>query len=250
MRSIPNSWASRTRPEPRQHALPLAHKKAPASVSYSSRSISRALLATGALALATATLMSACAPLVVGGAAVGSVLMVSDRRTSGAQVEDQSIENKAADRVKQVIGDRGHVNITSFNRVALLTGEVPSESDRAAVETAIAGIENLKHVINELVVAPNSTLSQRSNDALITSKVKASLVDARDVFASAYKVVTERGVVFLMGRVTEREATRGAEIARGVSGVVKVVKVFEIISEDELARYAAKPAPAASEPQR
>ncbi|RZU00831.1 BON domain-containing protein [Rivibacter subsaxonicus] len=191
--------------------------------------------------------LSACAPILVGGAAVGSVLMVSDRRTSGTVVEDQGIENKANTRIQQTIGDRGHVNVTSYNRVLLLTGEVPSESDRAAVEAAMAGIENLRNVINELVVAPNSSMTQRSNDSLITSKVKASFVDARDIFANAYKVVTERGVVYLMGRVTEREAARAVEIARGVSGVVKVIRVFEIISEDELAQYAVKPvAPAAS----
>ncbi len=209
-----------------------------------------ALLKTGALALAAAALMSACAPLIVGGAAVGGALMASDRRTSGAQIEDQGIENKASTRIQQTLGERGHVNVTSFNRVALVTGEVPSEADRAAVEAALVGIENLKHVINELVVAPNSTLGQRSNDALITSKVKASFVDARDLFANAYKVVTERGVVYLMGRVTEREATRAVEIARGVSGVQKVVRVFELISEDELAQYAAKPAPAAASAPR
>lgn len=191
--------------------------------------------------------LSACAPILVGGAVVGSALMVSDRRTSGAVVEDQGIENKANTRTQQTIGERGHVNVTSYNRILLLTGEVPSESDRAAVEAALVSIENLRHVINELAVAPNSSMTQRSNDALITSKVKASFVDARDIFANAYKVVTERGVVYLMGRVTEREATRAVEIARGVGGVAKVIRVFEIISENELAQYAAKPvAPAAS----
>ena len=222
----------------------------PLSHSLSTRT--RSLFKTGALALAAAALVSACAPLIIGGAAVGGALVASDRRTSGTQLEDQGIESKASTRIKQTLGDRGHVNVTSFNRVALLTGEVPSEADRAAVDAALVGVENLMHVINELVVAPNSTFSQRSNDALITSKVKASFVDASDIFANAYKVVTERGVVYLMGRVTEREAKRGVEIARGVSGVQKVVRVFELISEDDLAKYAAKPvppaAPAASAP--
>ncbi|WP_295640627.1 BON domain-containing protein [uncultured Methylibium sp.] len=198
-----------------------------------------------AAALLTGSL-SACAPLLIGGAAVGGALSYSDRRTTGAQLEDQSIELKAAPRFREAIGDRGHINVTSFNRTVLLTGEAPTEADKAAAEAAITKLENVRATLNELVVAPNSSLVDRSNDALITSKVKASYVDAKDIFANAYKVVTERGVVYLMGRVTEREADRGVAIARGVSGVTKVVKAFEIITEDELAGYRSKPAPPAS----
>ncbi|MGA0611348.1 BON domain-containing protein [Caldimonas sp. KR1-144] len=212
----------------------------------------RSSLARTALAAAlAATLLGACAPVLIGGAAVGGAMMASDRRTSGAQVDDQSIELKAGRRISEAIGDRGHINVTSFNRQVLLSGEVPSEADKSAVEQAVARIENVRNVVNELAVMPNSSLGTRSNDALITSKLKATYVDSRDLFANAYKVVTERGVVYLMGRVTEREATRGANLARNVSGVQKVVTLFEIISEDELAqvRVITAPPPAASGPK-
>ena len=198
-------------------------------------------------ALAASTLLSGCAVLV-GGAIVGSSMVATDRRTSGAQLEDQGIELKSVKRVNDTLGDRGHVNVTSYNRLVLLSGEVPTEVDKANVEQAVSRIENVRSVINELVVFAPSSIGTRSNDALITSKVKASMVDAKDVQSGAYKVVTERGIVYLMGRVTEREANRGAEIARGVSGVVKVVKVFEIVSEGELAG-AAPPAASASGPK-
>lgn len=213
---------------------------------------SRSTFARTALAaVAAATLLGACAPVIIGGAAVGGAMVASDRRTSGAQVDDQGIEMKAGQRITQAIGDKGHVNVTSFNRQVLLTGEVPSDADKAAAEQAVARIENVKTVINELAVQPNSSLGTRSNDALITSKLKATYVDSRDLFANAYKVVTERGVVYLMGRVTDREATRGANLARNVSGVQKVVTLFEIISEDELAqvRVVTSPPPAASGPK-
>ena len=209
----------------------------------------RSPLALPATLLAVALLsgaLSACAPLLIGGAAVGSAMVYADRRTSGAQLEDQGVELKAGPRVREAIGDRGHVNVTSFNRTVLLTGEVPTEADKAAAEAAVTKLENVRATLNELVVAPNSSLVDRSNDALITSKVKASYVDAKDIFANAYKVVTERGVVYLMGRVTDREADRGVAIARGVSGVSKVDKAFEIITEDELAGYRSKTAPPAS----
>jgi len=192
---------------------------------------------TGALllALAAGTTLSACAPLLIGGAIWGGTLLVSDRRTSGTQLDDQSIELKSVRRISDVIGDRGHVNVTSYNRLVLITGEVPTEADKTAVEQAVMRIDNVRSIVNELTLAPPSSLSARSNDTLMTSKVKASMVDAKDIQANAYKVVTERSVVYLMGRVTEREANRAADISRGVSGVQKVVKVFEVVSEGELA---------------
>ncbi|WP_395701616.1 BON domain-containing protein [Aquabacterium sp.] len=179
-------------------------------------------------------LLSGCAGLVVGGAVVGG-LMVADRRTSGAQIEDQAIELKAINRIQSVLGERGHVNVTSYNRMALLTGEVPTEADRSAIEQSISQIENVRSIVNELAVTANSSIGSRSNDVVLTSKVKASFLDARDLQANAFKVVTERGQVFLMGRVTEREARRAGEVARSISGVQKVVRVFEVISEAELA---------------
>ncbi|MEF7617579.1 BON domain-containing protein [Aquincola sp. MAHUQ-54] len=191
--------------------------------------------------LAASAALSACAPLLIGGAAVGSALVVTDRRTTGTQVDDQSIELKAANRVSQAIGDRGHVNATSYNRVVLLTGEVPDEAARLKVEQAVAGVENVKSVVNELAVMGNSSLTARSNDALLTSKVKATLVDAKDVQANAIKVVSERGTVYLMGRVTEREAGRASDLTRSVGGVQKVVRVFEVITEAELANVTPSP---------
>jgi len=191
----------------------------------------------GAIAalLAAATALSACAPLLLGGAMFGGTMMAVDRRTSGAQVEDQGIELKGGARAREVLGGTGHVNITSYNRQVLLTGEVPSENDKAAVEAAVGRTDNIKAIVNELGVMPNSSIGGRSNDTLITSKVKASLVDAKDLISTAFKVVTERNVVYLLGRVTEREATRAGEVASGVPGVEKVVRVFDIISEDDLA---------------
>ena len=183
-------------------------------------------------ALAAAQL-SACA-LVVGGAMVGGTMVAIDRRTTGTQLEDQSIESKASSRVRELVGDRGHVVVTSYNRTVLLTGEVPTEADRTAVEQAVQRIENVRSTVNELAVMPPSSMSTRSNDSFLTGKVKATFVDAKDLQANAFKVVTERGTVYLMGRVTEREATRATDLARTVSGVQKVVRVFDIVTEAEL----------------
>ena len=166
---------------------------------------------------------------------VGGALMATDRRTSGAQVEDQAIELKAINRVREALGDRGHVSVTSYNRLVLLTGEVPAEADRLAVEQVLARVENVRSTVNDLAVMGNSSLTSRSNDTILTSKVKASFVDARDMLSNAFKVLTERGTVYLMGRVTEREAKRAADLARSISGVQKVVRVFEIVTEAELA---------------
>jgi len=171
--------------------------------------------------------------------------MLSDRRSSGAQIEDESIELKSGNKIKAAIGERGHVNVTSYNRVVLVTGEVPTDADKTAVIEALRTIENVANVDDELIVGPSSTMSTRSSDTYITSKVKGAFVDAKDLQSNAIKVVTERGNVYLMGRVTEREADRAAYIARGVSGVLKVVKVFEVVTEAELAGMQTS-APAAS----
>lgn len=200
--------------------------------------------------LTAATLLtglSACAPLVVGGFATTAV-MATDRRTSGTQLEDEGIELRAANRLREALGERGHINITSYNRQALLTGEVPTEADRQRAEQVLAGVDNVRSVVNELAVLGNSTFSQRSSDALITGRVKAAIVDARELASHAFKVVTERGTVYLMGRVTEREATRVAEVTRHVPGVQRVVRVLEVISEEELARLQPKSAPAPGAP--
>jgi osmotically-inducible protein OsmY len=197
------------------------------------------LAGLGAGLLVAATL-GGCAAVVVGGA-VGTALVVTDRRTAGTQLEDQNIELKALTRVRESVGDRGHVNTTSYNRLVLLTGEVQTDADRSALEQSIGRIENVRSIVNELGVMGASSLTSRSNDTILTSKVKASLIDAKDLQAGAIKVVTERAVVYLMGRVTEREANRATDLARGVPGVQKVVKVFESLTEAELATLGNEP---------
>ncbi|AVO49021.1 transporter [Melaminivora suipulveris] len=196
----------------------------------------------GVLAALIGATLSACVPLVIGGGAVVGTMVAIDRRTAGTQVEDEGIELRAASRVREALGDRVHVNITSYNRQVLLTGEALTAEDSQKVEQVVRDVENVLSVVNELGVGPASTFAQRSNDTFITGKVRASLVDAKDLTASAFKVVTERNVVYLMGRVTQREAKRAAEIARGVDGVRKVVRVFELLTEEELSRQMVAPA--------
>ena len=186
--------------------------------------------------------LTACVPLVIGGAMVGGTLIAIDRRTSGAQLEDEGIELRAASRVRSNVGDRVHVNVTSYNRQVLITGEVPNEQDKLRVGQIVSRVENVGTIVNELAVLGNSTLAQRSSDVLVTGRIKAALIDTKDLISSAFKVVTERGTVYLMGRVTAREADRATAIARGTSGVQKVVRVFENISEEELTRMTPAPA--------
>jgi osmotically-inducible protein OsmY len=178
---------------------------------------------------------------VAGGALVGGSMMVVDRRTTGAQVDDQTIVLKASSAIGAAIGDRGHVNTTSYNRVVLLTGEVPTQADRVAAAAAAGRVANVSGVVNELAVMPNATVGTISNDSIITAKVKAAILDASQLQVASIKVVTERGVVYLMGLVTDAEATRAAEVTRGVGGVRKVVKVFEIITPAELAAMPVPP---------
>lgn len=189
------------------------------------------LLAGGALLGA----LSGCVPLVIGGAALGGAMVATDRRTSGTQLEDQGIEVKAANRIREVTGDRSHVNITSYDRQVLLTGEVFNDADKAAVEAAVARVENVRGVVNELIVGWPSSTNDRSRDTLITTKVRATLVDAKDLAANAFTVVTERNVVYLMGKVTEAEATRATDLIRTISGVQKVVRLLDIITPEQLA---------------
>ena len=201
------------------------------------------LLAVALAATLVATL-SACVPLVVGGAAMSAMIAV-DRRTSGAQLEDEGIELRSASRLRDAFGDRAHINITSYNRQVLLTGEVPNDAARQQAEQVMSRVENVRSIVNELAPAGNTTLVQRSSDVLVTGKVKASLVDAKDLYAGAFKVVTERGIVYLMGRVTQPEADRATAIARQVGGVQRVVRIFDIIGDDELRRIQIQLAPTA-----
>jgi osmotically-inducible protein OsmY len=178
--------------------------------------------------------LGGCAALVVGGVVAGTVMVATDRRSSGAQLNDEGIEIRAVNRLKEKFGERGNFNVTSYNGRVLLTGEVAGNSDKLTAEQLVFQVENVKLVVNELTIAGStSTLRERSNDTLITSRVKTGLIEAKELPSNAFKVVTERGVVYLMGRVTQREADSATEIARGISGVVKVVRSFELISEEE-----------------
>ncbi len=210
--------------------------------------ISQRLVLLSLSAVALAASLSACVPLVVGGAAAGGMLVALDRRTSGAQLEDEGIELRANNRLKEDLGDNAHITVTSFNRQLLLTGEVATAQDQQRAEQIVARVDNVRTVVNDLAVMAPSSLTQRSSDVLTTGKVKASLVDAKDLQVSAFKVITERGVVYLMGRVSQREANRATEIARGVGSVTKVVRVFEVLTEDELARLNRQAPPASPPP--
>lgn len=190
-------------------------------------------LMSAVLCSAVALSLQGCIEMAIGGAVMGT-LAATDRRTFGAQTEDKEIVFKGETRVTNLVGSAGHVNVASFNRKVLLTGEVRDQAMKAAVEREVGAIEGVHSIVNELEVAGVSSFTSRSNDTLITGKVKAAFVDAKDLYANAIKVVTERGVVYLMGRITVREGQHAAEVARNVGGVQKVVKVFEYISEDDL----------------
>lgn len=200
----------------------------------------------GAVVLLSGAL-SACVPLMVGGAVAGGSMVATDRRTAGIQLEDEGIEIRTRNRIRSAVGTRVRVSVNSYNRQVLLTGEVPSLQDKQLVEQVVAGGENVLSVVNELAVMNSPSLVERSQDVLVTGRVKAMLLDARDLNFNVFKVVTEGGTTYLMGRVTSREAERATAVARAVPGVQKVVRIFEIISEDELARQFpndARPRPA------
>jgi osmotically-inducible protein OsmY len=196
----------------------------------SARGITKILVLTTAIVS-----LGGCAAVLVGGVIAGTALVAADRRTSGSQLNDEGIEIRANNRLKEKFGERGNFNVTSYNGRVLLTGEVAGNGDKLAAEQLVFQVENVKLVVNELTIATStSTIQDRANDALITSRVKTAMIEAKDIPSNAFKVVTERGIVYLMGKVTKREADRGTEIARSASGVVKVVRSFEIISEEEI----------------
>jgi osmotically-inducible protein OsmY len=197
-------------------------------------------LATVLLCGAVALSLQGCIEMAIGTAVVGT-LAATDRRTLGAQTEDKEIIIKAETRIPQVVGSSGHVNITSMNRKVLLTGEVRDEAMKALVEREVLAISGVVTVVNELLIGGPSDYTSRSTDALITGKVKASFVDEKNLYANSIKVVTERGIVYLLGRVTPREADLATQITRGVGGVQKVVRVFELITEEELRQLSTSP---------
>ena len=209
-------------------------------------SIRRFTLAITAVA-ALCGALTACVPLVVAGAAGSAGLVATDRRTSGAQLDDQGIELRGAARIREIANDQMYVSITSFNRQVLLTGSVGSEADKRRAEEVVRRVDNVRSVVNELSVGFSSSFQHRSSDTFITGKVKASLLDAKDIFATSFKVVTERNVVYIMGLATRRETDRATDLARGVQGVIKVVRVVEVITEAELASQQRQtPSPASS----
>ena len=192
------------------------------------------------LVLGTAALgavLSACAPLMVGGALTGA-MVASDRRTSGAQLDDQGIELRAANRLGDTFGGRARISETSYNRHVLLTGEVANERDRQLAEDTVKVIDNVNLVYNELGITNSPTFTEKAADTLLTGRVKAGLVDTKKLSANSFKVVSERATVYLMGRVTQREADQATEVARTTKGTQRVVRVLEILSEEELARMA------------
>ena len=176
-------------------------------------------------------LAQGCAPLLIGGAAATGVLVAEDRRTVGTMTEDQSIEVRASNRIGESLKSNAHVNVTSYNRVVLITGEVPDAASKERAGQVARGVDNVRAVHNELVVMPVTPLASRTNDTIITSKVKARFVDASKFSPVHVKVVTENGVVYLMGLVKKQEAADATDVARTTSGVLKVVRLFEYIDE-------------------
>jgi osmotically-inducible protein OsmY len=168
------------------------------------------------------------------GSVIGGAMVASDRRSAGIQLEDETIEQRSATAIRENFGSKEHVNITSYNRQVLLTGEVSNDTTRRQIESLIGRVENVRSVVNELAIGPASSTSDRASDVLLVAKVKASMVDTEDVFANVFKVVGERGTIYLMGRVTQREAKRATDVVRGVSGVKRVVRVFDYLTEDDL----------------
>lgn len=181
-----------------------------------------------ALLISLTPMLHGCFPVVATGVGAGA-LMADDRRTSGIYVEDQSIEIKASNRISEKYGSNTHVNVTSFNLTVLLTGEAPDEATKADVENIVKGVPSVRQVINEITIGPPSSFSERSNDTYITTKVKSRMVDARKFHANHVKVVTEAGVVYLMGLVKHSEADAATDIASTTSGVKRVVRMFEYL---------------------
>ena len=203
-------------------------------------------LATAALVAATVTALQGCFAVVATGVTAGA-LMAADRRSSGAYVEDESIEMKALGEISKRYGDKAHVNVTSYNRKVLLTGEAPDDAAKSAIERLTADLPNVQAVTNDIQTGAPTDLGSRSSDSYITSKVKGRFVEANKFHANNVKVVTEAGTVYLLGLVTRVEADAATEIARTTSDVRKVVRVFEYVS-DEQARQLDNRPPEAAKP--
>ena len=207
------------------------------------------LLLAGVLA---ATQLQGC--FVLGAAAVGgTALVASDRRTTGSQLEDQTIEVKAKGRINQALGGQGSVSVNSYNQQVLLTGQVPTEGLRQLAAQVAADVPNVKSVANELAVGFNESLTDQANDTFLTSKVRASLIDDKALYSQAFMITTSAGVVYLQGLVTPAEGAEAAAVASGISGVKKVVTLYQTISpaqlENNFGGQVSTPAPTPTRPQ-
>ncbi len=196
-------------------------------------------MALAAASTALAVQLAGCVPaIVVGAAAMGGAgaYSMTDRRSIGAQADDKVIASRAESRIESALSDRAHINVNSFNRKVLLTGEVPDQASKDKAVQIAKAVDNVQSVVDDLEIGGMTPITSRNNDAAITAKVKAELVSRKDIFANAYKVVTEKRIVYLMGRVTREEGDKAAEAARNVSDVAQVVKVFDYITPQELAQ--------------
>lgn len=195
-----------------------------------------------ALAIGSSTLLSACVPLLVGGAATTTAVVVSDRRTSGMQLTDKNIGIRTENRINEELKDTVRINAMSFNQRVLLTGEAPTIAAKERATAIAQGVPDVKAVLNEVAIAPPVAFSTRANDTWITSKVRTELLTTKDVPSSAIDITTSRGVVYLMGQVTPLEGERAASAAAGVSGVNRVVKVFDLITNTGVKSTTSSPA--------
>ncbi|MEZ0245932.1 MAG: BON domain-containing protein [Methylophilaceae bacterium] len=184
------------------------------------------------LAVSLTTALNGCVPVIAGGAAAGG-LAAADRRTSGAYVDDEGIEWKALTEIEKQLRNKVHVNVTSFNRNVLLTGEALDEETKKQAESITREIANVRNVTNEMQVGLASAVTDRSRDGYLTSLVKGKMYKENRFPPNYVKVVTEDSVVYLMGMVTRAEADDAVDIARSIDGVEKVVKVFEYVIVEE-----------------
>lgn len=172
--------------------------------------------------------------LMVGGGVGMGTMLATDRRTPGAVIEDRGIETKAAFRIREALGDAVHVNVSSYNRLVLITGEVPDEKRKVQIEKIILDVENVQKTVNEVAIMENASTTARLQDGILTSRIRAALIDEKNLIANAFKVTTERGVVYIQGRATAREIALMTEIVSGLSGVTRVVRMVDVLSEEDL----------------
>ncbi len=182
-----------------------------------------------------ATQLSGCAQLMLQAVSVGAMVSV-DRRTAGAQLEDETIQLKAVAALRQALGSSGNISVTSYNRQVLLTGEVPDADSKTLAERVVGQVENVRTVYNELGIENATTMTQRGSDLYLSARVRAAFFDTPGLSSNAFKVVTTRSTVYLMGLVTPRESERAVRVTQQVNGVQRIVKVFELIGEEELAQ--------------